>query len=86
MQESPLLAIVLNHNSFNNDNAGHKKGVQRNYDGSISTIGKYIASVQFSRQGSIIVVGITASPEGRTETAEQSTYYVYLQSKETPVR
>ncbi len=59
--------------------------LQRNYDGSISTIGRYISSVQFSRQGNMIAVSITASPDGRTDTAERSTYYVYLQPKATPV-
>lgn len=52
----------------------------------ITTKGKYISDIEFSLQGSIIVVTITSSPEGRPETAEQKTYYMYLQPKENPVR
>jgi len=51
-----------------------------------TTVGRYISDIQFSRQGEIILVTITASPEGRPETAEQKTYHMYLQPKENPVQ
>lgn len=52
----------------------------------ITTKGKYISKIELSRQGSIIFVTITSSPEGRPETAEKKTYHMYLQPKEDPVR
>ncbi len=54
-----------------------------------TTISNYISSIQFSRQGSTpdytITMTVTASPEGKTETAEQKTYYLYLKFKEAAV-
>lgn len=61
-----------------------KKGVEEG--GDITTKGKYISKIELSRQGSIIFVTITSSPEGRPETAEKKTYHMYLQLKEDPVR
>lgn len=61
--------------------------LQRNLDGtSIKTVARYISSVQFSRQGNMIAVSITSSPQGKPETAENKTYYIYLQPKESPMR
>jgi len=54
--------------------------------GAPRTVGRYITAVQFSRLNNMITVSITASPESRTETAVQQTYYVFLQAKEPPVR
>lgn len=48
---------------------------------STTTTGKYISDIEFSRQGHIIFVTITSSPEGKAETEEQKTYHIYLQPK-----
>ncbi|MFB0559404.1 MAG: type II secretion system protein J [Dehalococcoidales bacterium] len=61
--------------------------LQRNYDDTdIRTVARYISDIQFSFQDPIILVTITASPEGKPETAEQETYHMYLQPKEEPVQ
>ena len=60
--------------------------VVRNYDGNITTFGRYISDIEFSREGNIITVTITSSPEGKVETAEQKTYRMYLQPKEEAVQ
>lgn len=54
-------------------------------DEATATVGKFISSIEFSRQGQIIVIAITSSPEGKAETAEQKTFRLYLQPKENPL-
>lgn len=61
--------------------------LERTYDdGDPRTVGRYISDIGFSLQDQIILVTITASPEGKSETAEQKTYHMYLQPKEEPVQ
>jgi len=49
---------------------------------STTTIGRYISEITFSREGSIITVAITSTPEGKEETAEQRNFDVYVRIKE----
>ncbi|MBA7707819.1 hypothetical protein ES703_116702 [subsurface metagenome] len=56
--------------------------LQRNYDGALTTVGSYISTIEFSREGNIITMAITSSPGDNAETAEQRTYQFYLQPKE----
>lgn len=53
--------------------------LQRDYDGTISTVARYISFVGFSiSEQRVITADITSAPQGRWETSEQSTYKVYL--------
>lgn len=49
-------------------------------------VARSIASAGFSRQGTIIKATINSSPEGRAETAEERTFYIYLQPKASLVQ
>lgn len=49
--------------------------LQRNYDGTVTTVARYISSVGFSlSQDSIITTTVTSSPDGRWEVSETTTY------------
>jgi VCBS repeat-containing protein len=53
--------------------------LQRNHDGTITTVARYISSVGFSFSAQrVITCAITSSPQGRWEVSEQTTYKVYL--------
>jgi len=53
--------------------------LQRNHDGTVTTVARHISSVGFSisSQG-VITADITSSPQGRWEISEQTTYKVCL--------
>jgi prepilin-type N-terminal cleavage/methylation domain-containing protein len=63
--------------------------LRRNLDGSVRPVAKYVTSISFSQQasgtGHMVTITITASPEGKPETAQSRTYDVYLQPKTGPV-
>ena len=53
--------------------------LQRNHDGTITTVARLISSVGFSISAQrVITCAITSSPQGRWEVSEQTTYKVYL--------
>jgi len=53
--------------------------LQRNYDGTVTTVARHISSVGFSISAQrVITADITSSPEGRWEISEQTTHKVYL--------
>jgi len=59
----------------------------RTYDSDpLRAVGRYVSNIEFSRQGQIILITITSSPDGKAETAEKQTYHMYLQPKENPVQ
>jgi len=45
---------------------------------STTTCGRYVAGIGFSRDGYLLAVTITSSPEGRSETEEQKTYQINM--------
>jgi len=49
---------------------------------STAAVGRNISAIQFSRQGSLITMSVTSSPQGKVETSENKTYKFYLQPKE----
>ena len=52
--------------------------LQRNYDGTVTTVARYISSVGFSISSEGVITGnITSSPEGRWETSEEATYKIW---------
>lgn len=88
---SGQLSSVARHDEYTLLSGGK---VQRYYDPDTSlaaneitaTFGRYISDIKFSRQGSVVIVTITSSPEGEPETAEQETYYIGLRPMESPVQ
>ena len=52
--------------------------LQRNYDGTVTTVARYISGVGFSISSEGVITGnITSSPEGRWETSEEVTYKIW---------
>ncbi|MFC1906023.1 type II secretion system protein J [Chloroflexota bacterium] len=49
-------------------------------------IGRYVSGIQFSRDGDVIIVTITSSPEGKAETEQSRTYRIATVGLEDPVR
>jgi prepilin-type N-terminal cleavage/methylation domain-containing protein len=53
---------------------------------STSSIGKYISGIEFSREGYLVKVVISSSPEDRPETEEHLTYQLSMREMEDPVQ
>lgn len=55
--------------------------LQRNYDGTITTVARYVSSVGFSISAEgYITVNVTSSPGGRWGVSEETVYKVYPRS------
>ena len=54
--------------------------LQRNYNGNVITVARYISDIQFSSEGPAIVVVITSSPRGEFQEGVQRTWKVTLRS------
>lgn len=52
--------------------------LQRNYDGTVTRVARYISDIEFSQSGTLITVTITSTPEGVPERSEKRTYRIYL--------
>jgi len=51
---------------------------------SVSTHGKYISDIEFSRVGQLVTVTISSSPEDREETEETMSYQISMRVMEDP--
>lgn len=60
--------------------------VSTNPPTSTTTFGRYISGIEFSRQGYLIAVTITSSPQGRAETEEYLTYQFAMHPTEVPIQ
>jgi len=52
--------------------------LQRNCDGTVMTVARYISSVEFSITGDLITFRVESSPTGRQEVVQERTYKVCL--------
>ena len=61
--------------------------IQRNYDGSITTIARYISDFKFSVTEQALIVTITSSPRGEDWPTEKRTYKINLRPvADSPLR
>jgi hypothetical protein len=52
--------------------------LQRDYDGTVTTLARFISGVEFSLSGRLLTVKITSSPQGDYGPSEERVYQVYL--------
>lgn len=55
--------------------------LQRTYDGTVSIVGRNITSLEFTLNGSVVTVVITATSPGFPQRSETLTFNVYLRSQ-----
>jgi len=55
--------------------------LRRNYDGTVTTVARYISGIKFSQTGDVLTVSISCTPPwiGQNETVEK-TYRIYLRA------
>ncbi len=56
--------------------------LNRDHNGTITTVARHVASAQFSLAGRVITVTMTSTPAGRWGVSEQATYKVWLRPTE----
>lgn len=56
--------------------------LQRNYDGVVTTIGRYLTDVGFSLDGRCVTVALTSSPEGESRSAVTRTYLIHMRAEQ----
>jgi len=56
--------------------------LQRNHNGKVSTVARYVSSVGFSLSDGLITVAMTSSPEGRWGISKDMTLKVWLRPTE----
>ncbi len=58
--------------------------LQRNYDGVVTTVGRYLTDVGFSLDldGRYVTVALTSSPEGESRSAVTRTYLIYIRAEQ----
>lgn len=57
--------------------------LQRDYDGNVITVARYVSDVQFSLDGRVLTVKVTSAPRGNLQRAEQRTWRVSLRPAES---
>ena len=56
--------------------------LQRNYDGVVTTVGRYLTDVGFSLDGRYVTAALTSSPEGKSRSAVTSTYLIHMRAEQ----
>lgn len=54
----------------------------RTYDGTVSIVGRHITSIEFTRNGRVVNVVITATGPGAPQRSETISFSVYMRSEE----
>jgi len=52
--------------------------LERDYDGSIRTVARYVSSIEFSLSGNLITFRLESTPPGRWQVSREATGTVYL--------